>query len=191
MTKTKAANVVISMLRGVNVGGHHKIKMDALKALYEALGFGNVQTYVQSGNVVFTTDERDLARLAMRIEDGIEEQFGFRPNVILRTASDLREVIRRNPFAGRADVAPGHLIVTFLASDPGQDARDKVLTISLDPEELAFGVREHYIHFPNGMGQSKLPGAAIERALRTPGTARNWNSVTKMLEMAEKLEAAH
>jgi uncharacterized protein (DUF1697 family) len=182
-------NVVISLLRGVNVGGHHKIRMDALKTLYESLGLGNVRTFLQSGNVLFTTDEANFDRLARRIEDAIEKQFGFRPSVILRTPSELREVIRANPFAARTEINPGHLIVTFLASDPGQEARDTVLAMRLDPEELVFGVREHYIHFPNGAGQSKLPNAAIERVLRTPGTGRNWNSVTKMLELAEEIEA--
>lgn len=182
-------NVVISLLRGVNIGGHHKIGMDALKALYESLDLGNVRTWGQSGNVLFTTSGRNLGRIAQRIEDGIERQSGFRSNVILRTTSELREVIRRNPFATRPGIDPSHLIVTFLASDPGQDARDKVLAIHLDPEELVFGAREHYIHFPNGVGRSKLPTAAIERALGTPGTGRNWNSVTKMLELAEQMEA--
>ncbi len=78
--------VIISMLRGVNVGGHNKMKMDALRALYESLKLRDAQTYVQSGNVIFRTDERDMARLAKRIEDGIERKFGFRPDVILRTA---------------------------------------------------------------------------------------------------------
>lgn len=184
-----ATNIVISMLRGVNVGGHNMIKMDALRALYESLGLKNVQTYVQSGNVVFTTDKHSLDQLAKEIEDAIERQFGFRSSIILRTAAEMREVIRKNPFASRQDIEPGKLHVTFLSSDPGQDARERVLAMKIDPEELVFGIREHYIYFPNGAGQSKVP-AAMERALKTPGTARNWNSVTKMLEMAEKLETA-
>src|SRR5271169_5370505 len=91
--------VVISMLRGVNVGGHNKIKMDALRTLYESLGLRDPQTFIQSGNVIFRTEEHDLVRLARRIEDAIERRFGFRPNVIVRTASELRDVIARNPFA--------------------------------------------------------------------------------------------
>src|SRR5439155_2442145 len=93
--------VVISMLRGVNVGGHHLIKMDALRALYESLGLQDPQTYVQSGNVIFKTKEPDLARLAQQIENEIERRFSFRPGVILRTSSDLRDVIKKNPFAHR------------------------------------------------------------------------------------------
>ena len=90
--------VVISMLRGVNVGGHNLIKMDPLRALYESLGLQDPATYVQSGNVIFKTKERDVARLAPRIQNEIERRFGFRPGVILRTSSDLQDVINRTPF---------------------------------------------------------------------------------------------
>ena len=182
--------VVISMLRGVNVGGHNKIKMDALRALYESLKLRDAQTYVQSGNVIFKSDERDLARLAKRIEDGIERKFGFRPDVILRTATEMRDVVARNPFAKRRGIEPGKLLVSFLASDPGEEGREKVRQMKCDPEELRAEGRELYIYFPNGQGQSKLSGAALEKALKTPATGRNWNSVTKMLEMAERLEAS-
>src|SRR5277367_389037 len=98
--------VIISMLRGVNVGGHNKIKMDALRALYESLGLRDVQTYVQSGNVVFRSKETDHAKLARRIGDGIEKGFGFRPGVVLRTSTELREVMARNPFAPRKGIEP-------------------------------------------------------------------------------------
>jgi uncharacterized protein (DUF1697 family) len=182
--------VMISMLRGVNVGGHNKIKMDALRALYEFLKLRDAQTYVQSGNVIFSTDERDISRLAKRIEDGIERKFGFRPDVILRTAAEMRDVIARNPFAKRRGIEPGKLLVSFLASDPGEEARKKLCQMKCDPEELRVEGREVYIYFPNGMGRSKLPWAGLNKMLKTPATGRNWNSVTKMLEMAEKLEAS-
>jgi uncharacterized protein (DUF1697 family) len=99
-------------------------------------------------------------------------------------------VIARNPFAKRRRIEPSRLLVTFLAEDPGAEARDKVRSIKADPEELRVDGSELYIYFPNGIGRAKLSLAAIERALKTPGTGRNWNSVTKMLEMAEKLEAS-
>ena len=183
--------VIISLLRGVNVGGHHKIKMDALRALYESLGLRDVQTYVQSGNVIFRAERRDLTLLAKQIEDGIEKRFGFRPDAIVRTPSDFRKVVAGNPFAARRDIEPGKLLVTFLAKDPGAEARQSLLKIKTDPEELRISGRELYIYFPNGMGRSKLTGAAIEKALKTPGTARNWNTVSKLLEIAESLEASH
>ena len=182
--------VVISLLRGVNVGGHHKIKMDALRALYESLDLRDPQTYVQSGNVVFRTKERNLARLARRIEDGIEERFSFRPAVVVRTPSEWRDVIAKNPFAKRGDVEPGKLLVTFLASDPGREAQDKALQIKTDPEELRLSGRELYTYYPNGIGRSKLPPAAIEKALKTAGTGRNWNTVIQLLGIAERMETA-
>lgn len=177
------------MLRGVNVGGHNTITMDALRALYESLKLRDPQTYVQSGNVVFRTDERDLVLLARRIENGIERRFHFRPDVIVRTTSELRNVIARNPFAKRRGIEPAKLQVTFLAGDPAVEAREKVLKIKTDPEELSIIGREVYIYYPTGMGRSKLSWIAIANSLRTSGTGRNWNSVTKLLEMAEKLEA--
>jgi uncharacterized protein (DUF1697 family) len=183
-------NVVIALLRGVNVGGHHLLRMDALKVLCESLGLFNVQTYLQSGNVIFTTNDRDPDRLAIAIENAIERHCGFRCAVILRTIAELRDVLRANPFATRQGVDPGKLVVIFLAKDAGQEARDKVLAMKIEPEELRMAAREYYIYFPLGMGQSKAP-AAIAKALKVPGTGRNWNSVTKMLEMAEKLESLH
>jgi uncharacterized protein (DUF1697 family) len=181
--------VVISMLRGVNVGGHNKIRMEALRALYESLELRDPQTYVQSGNVVFRTEKGDLALLARRIEDGIETSFGFRPDVILRTSSELRDVIARNPFAARPSMDPSKLLVNFLTRDPGPEARDEVLKIKADPEELRIDGRELYIYFPNGMARPKLSWPAVERILKTPGTGRNWNTVTRLLEMAGSLEA--
>jgi uncharacterized protein (DUF1697 family) len=180
---------IISMLRAVNVGGHNKIKMDALRVLYESLKLREPQSYVQSGNVVFKTDERDLVRLTKKIENAIEGTFGFRPDVVLRTSSDLRDVVAKNPFAKRRDIEPGRLQVHFLASDPGAEARANVLKLKTDPEELCVYGRELFIYFLNGMGKSKLSWAAVNKALKTPGTCRNWNTVTKLLEMAESLEA--
>jgi uncharacterized protein (DUF1697 family) len=181
--------VIVSLLRGVNIGGHHKIKMDALRALYQSLGLRDPQTYVQSGNVVFKSAQRNLDLVAKRIEEGIERRFGFRPSVFVRTPSELRDVIARNPFATRRGLEPRKLAVTFLATDAGKEVRDRVLAIQTDPEELWFLDRELYIYFPNGMGRSKLP-ALLERTLKTPGTSRNWNTVTKLLEIAEGMEAA-
>src|ERR1700680_1303107 len=129
--------VIISMLRGVNVGGNNMIKMDALRALYESLKLRDPHTYVNSGNVVFKTDERDLGLLARRIENGIERSFHFRPGVIVRTTSELRDAIARNPFAARRGIEPGKLLVTFLANDPTAEAREKVLKIKTEPEELS------------------------------------------------------
>jgi uncharacterized protein (DUF1697 family) len=181
--------VVISILRGVNVGGHNQIKMDALRGLYESLGLRDAQTYVQSGNVVFRTDAKNITPLAKQIEDAIERTFGFRPSVILRTPAELREVIARNPFAKRSGIDASKLLVTFLAIAPSPEARDEVLKIKTGPEEIQIDGRHLYVYFPDGMGRSKV-WPAIEKALSKSGTGRNWNTVTKLLEIAETLEGS-
>jgi uncharacterized protein (DUF1697 family) len=178
------------MLRGVNLGGHHKIKMDALRVLCESLKFEDPRTYVQSGNVIFRTKEKNSPALARKIQKAIEGAFGFGPEVILRTPDELRKAIRTNPFAARRDIEPGKLLLTFLAADPGPEAQATLLTLKSYPEELHLKGRDLYIYFPNGAGKSKLPWSSVEKLFKTTGTARNWNSVTKMLAIAEELEAA-
>ena len=116
--------VVISMLRGINLGTHNRIKMEDLRNLCDSLKLRNAQTYVQSGNVVFRTNEKDLVKLARRMEQGIERSFGFRTDNILRTPAEMRDVITRSPFAGRPNLDPAKLLVSFLASEPSADARD-------------------------------------------------------------------
>jgi uncharacterized protein (DUF1697 family) len=182
--------VVVSMLRGINLAQHKRIKMDALRALYESLGLRDPQTYVQSGNVIFKTGERSLAAVRKRIEEAIQQSFGFHADVILRTTSELRDVIARNPFATRSGIEPKKLLVTFFASDTSAEARTKVLQIKAGPEELRIEGRELYVYYPIGMGRSRLTPAMIERAAGTSGTARNWNTVKNLLEIAEKMEAA-
>jgi uncharacterized protein (DUF1697 family) len=181
--------VVIAMLRGVNLGPHNRIKMDALRDLCGSIDLHNAQTYVQSGNIVFRTKERNLAALAKKIQAAIEKKFGFRSEVILRTTPEMRAVVARNPFAILKDIEPGKLLVDFLASAPGSEARTSVLAIKTDPEKLYVEGRELYIYFPDGVGRSKLSWSRLEKILKTPGTARNWNSVTKLLAMAEEMEA--
>ena len=182
--------VIVAMLRGVNLGAHNRIKMDALRDLCGSLDLLDVQTYVQSGNIVFRTKERNLSALAKKIRSGIEKKFGFNPEIILRSTSDLRNVIAKNPFAEMKDIEPGKLLVDFLSSEPSTDACKSVRAIKTDPETLHIDGREMYIYFPNGAGRSKLSWPALEKILKTPGTARNWNSVTKLLAMAEELEAS-
>jgi uncharacterized protein (DUF1697 family) len=182
--------VIISMLRGVNLGAHKRIKMDELKALYQSLKLCDPQTYVQSGNVIFKTDEKDIAVLAKRIEKAIEKKFGFGCDVVLRTTAELRNVVAKNPFANRRSIEPSKLLVTFLAGDPGEEARVKVRAIKAAPDELWIEGCEVYVYFPNGAGRPTLAWPTIPKILQVSGTARNWNSVVHMLEIAEKMEKA-
>jgi uncharacterized protein (DUF1697 family) len=180
--------VQISMLRGVNVGPHNRIKMDVLRATYEALGLEDPRTYVQSGNVIFRTKEKSTKKLATKIQDAIEKGFKFRPAVIVRTIDELRQAIAATPFDARRNLHPGKILVTFLADHPLPEAAARLATLKSFPEEIHLIGRELYIYFPDGAGKSKLPWSQVEKLLKVNGTARNWNSVRAILEIAEAME---
>src|SRR5438477_10777304 len=181
--------IIISMLRAVNLAKHNRLKMDALRDLYTSLKLQSPQTYLQSGNVIFETRERNLDLVAKRIQSGIENKFKCTTEIILRTTEELRSVVADNPFAKRSDIEPSKLLVFFLASDPGDKARETLRKEKFSPEELHVRDRELYIYFPTGQGRSKLPWPRINKILNTPGTGRNWNSVLNMLEIAERFES--
>ena len=180
---------IIAMLRGVNVGGHNPISMRALRAFCGSLDLQGAQTYVQSGNVVFRSKDRNLSTLAKRFEVAFEKKFAFRAPLVLRTAAEMRTVIANNPFATRKEIEPGKLHVIFLTEELSPEARKQLEATKVGPEELKSGPREVYVYYPTGMGKSKLP-PLLDRILKKTGTARNWNSVTALLEMADKLEGS-
>jgi uncharacterized protein (DUF1697 family) len=182
--------VAIAMLRGVNVGGHRKLSMEALRSVFADLGMRSVQTYIQSGNVVFEDDAKDPLSLARRLEDGIQDTFGFKSDVIVRTTAELRKVIATNPFAA-AKFEPSRLLAVFMASAPARQVRDQILALPCEPEEMHVKGRELYIYYPDGMARPKIPLARFEKLLQCPTTGRNWNTVNKLLAMAETLEAQH
>lgn len=162
--------------------------MDALRSVYESLGLEDPRTYVQSGNIIFRAKEKNLVQLAGKIQDAIEKKCKCRPEVILRTTDELRKAVSATPFADRPELEPGKILVTFLATEPPKEARANLAKFEDYPEELHLKGRELYIYFPNGAGKSKLPWSSVEKFLKVTGTARNWNSVTKMLAMAEEME---
>ena len=176
------------MLRGVNLGQHNRIKMDDLRALYESLRLENPQSYVQSGNVIFRTKEKNGPQLAKKIQGAIQKKFGCCPEVILRTPDEMRKAIAANPFPERTKVEPAKVLVTFLAAQPPREAEDNLEKLKGFPEELHLHGRELYIYFPNGAGRSKLPWSAVDKLLKVTGTARNWNSVQAILEIAQEME---
>jgi uncharacterized protein (DUF1697 family) len=181
--------VVIAMLRGVNVGGHHKLSMESLRKHCTGFGLEAVQTYIQSGNLVFR-DSGDPSTLTQRLEGGIEAKFGFRPPVVLRTAPEMRKTIAKNPFAGRSGIDPSRLLVLFMAASPARAALKQVLAMPCEPEELRASGRELYIYYSEGMARPKIPLVRIEKTLQCASTGRNWNTVLKLAAMAEALEAS-
>lgn len=180
--------VWICLLRGVNLGPHNRIKMDALCRLCESLKLERPRTYVQSGNVIFRTGEKNATLLATRIQTAIEKAFGFRPDVVLRTIGEMRDTISSNPFAGRKNIEPGKLLVTFLTAEPSKEATRSIAGLRGYREELHLKGRTLYIYFPDGVGRSKLPWSKVDKLVGVAGTARNWNSVGRLLELAEEIE---
>ena len=183
-----AVQSFICLIRGVNVGGNKLLKMDALRTLCEAIGVTGPKTYLQSGNVVFRSS-LDRSVLAKRIEDGIRKATGFEAKVILRTASEMRAVIAANPFTTGPQPDPRAFLVAFLGGEIGKDARTLLSRLKIDSEELHFGSHELYLYLPDGIAGSKLSNALTEKKLGVNVTARNWNTVSALLEMAEELSS--
>jgi uncharacterized protein (DUF1697 family) len=165
----------IGFIRGINVGGNKLLPMASLKASCESAGLTDVRTYLQSGNVIFRSTRKDPARL-------IEEALDLDVKVVVRTAAELQKVVAANPFASVGNTSL--LIVMFLSDEPSKEAQAALRAAHAGPEEIRFAGRELYLYYPNGMGRSKLTNAVIERKLGVTATARNWNTVTKLLELA-------
>jgi len=170
----------IAFLRAINVGGNNLIKMSDLRDLLAGLGLEDVKTHLQSGNAVFNARSKDRKKLAGEISDAIHQAHGHRPEVILRTPDELRRALDRVPFDASAN--PSLVLINFLAdaADP-EGAKD--LAAYEGPEVVAVHGSEVYIHYPEGIGRSKLNRVPMEKMLGTRGTARNLNTVRKLLEM--------
>lgn len=162
------------MLRGINVEGRAKVGMADLRAVFESLGFDDVGTYIQSGNVVFGSAK---AVKPAAIEERIAAELGVEPSVLVRTAEEMAAVVQGNPFVG-ADVATLH--VTFLAETP----KATVEVPAGQPDELAVVGREVFLRCPNGYGRTKVNNTFLEKKLGVAATTRNWRTVTTLADMA-------
>ena len=181
--------VYSALLRAVNVGGRN-MNMAELRSLCNSLGFTSTQTLLQSGNLAFTTSISDPAQVAQQLEQAIEAQFGYFSKVFIRSTADLRDILVRNPFPRQASEDPAHLVVMFCAAELDPADIDALKASYSGPEAIQPGGRELYIYYPAGIGRSKLTNVLLEKKLNTAGTARNWNSVSKLLALAEQVEAS-
>jgi uncharacterized protein (DUF1697 family) len=165
----------IALLRAVNVGGTGKLSMAELKEICIAAGFKKVQTYIASGNVVFES-KASPTKAKSDLEAGLLAFAGKPLRVAIRTASEMAEVLRANPFP---EAAPSHTVAIFLDEPPPSDALDHA--VGAKGEKMRLGAREIYIHFGAGMGTSRLKIPAAKT-----GTARNMNTIRKLADMASK-----
>jgi uncharacterized protein (DUF1697 family) len=175
----------VALLRSVNVAGHGRIAMDELRASFEALGYTGVTTYIQTGNVLFSTASKSESALAATIEQRLAEDFGDSPAVLLRSVSDLRRVGASSRYAkAGADKARHH--VTFLATIPSKAALDALNLPPSGRDELVVDGKEVYVHTPDGYANTKYTGTFLERRLGVVSTTRNWNTVSKLRELADR-----
>jgi len=176
----------ISMLRGINVGGQKRVKMADLKIVYESLGFINVKTYIQSGNVIFESTTSNVGKFKRNIEHNIEKAFGFYVSVIIRSKEEFESIIKRNPFVIQGSAEDDtKLLVTFLTDAPPESIAKTVQQFVTKPEGLVVRGKEIYLHCPNGYGKSKLSNSFLERKLSVTATTRNWKTVKKLYELSK------
>ncbi|WP_405175528.1 DUF1697 domain-containing protein [Paenibacillus sp. FSL H8-0261] len=173
----------IALLRGINVGGNKIIKMLDLKAMFQTLGFENVRTYIQSGNVVFESDEGSESLLTGVIERKIHEVFGFEVSVIIRTLAEMENVIANDPFQLSEPEEFKRWYVTFLPAEPSAEVLDKLRTYENGPDKVRFVGREMYVLYEVSVSQSPLFKVPFDRILGMTLTARNWNTVNKLVTM--------
>jgi uncharacterized protein (DUF1697 family) len=174
----------IAMLRGINVSGQKKMKMDRLRESFEALGFAQVRTYVQSGNVIFHATRSSLTDLSRKAEERIRSDFGFSVSVISRTSGEISKTIQGNPFLKKPGIDSSKLYVTFLSQVPMPAVLKKLDTWTAEPDEFRYCGREIYLYCPNGYGRTKLSNNAFERVLSVAATTRNWKTVNKLHEIS-------
>lgn len=175
--------VHVAMLRGINVGGHKKIKMDQLRFSFEQLGFEHVQTYIQSGNVVFKSAKASPAALCKKIEAKIVDDFGHSVSVVVRTADEMQQVITGNPFLKQKGIDPEKLHVMFLSREPGADAVKQVASLTKGMEQVRCVGQELYLYLPNGVSESFVMKKPVDRLLGVVTTMRNWKTVNTIHQM--------
>lgn len=174
----------VALLRAVNVGGSSQVRMDDLRALLVEMGYSEVQSILQSGNLIFRAAPSDDEKIEHRLETAIGKRLGLATEVFVRSSGELRRIVEDNPFPTEAQVDPAHLTVAFLKEAPGLKAWLALRSAIHGPERVESSGRQGYIVYPDGIGRSRLTPPLIERSLGTRATSRNWNTVTKLDALA-------
>jgi uncharacterized protein (DUF1697 family) len=176
-------NKHVALLRGVNVGGANKLAMSELKAIFENSGCSEVETIIQSGNVVFAAPQAVVRELAAIVGAQTRERFGLETPVILRSAGEMQAILENNPFL-RSGVDPAQLHVMCLAAPPEGELVAALDPLRSPPDEFLVRNKDIYLRLPNGVARSKLTNAYYDKALRTIGTTRNWRTMTRLCAAA-------
>ena len=172
----------VALLRGINVGGKNKLPMKVLAEIFSRAGCSNVQTYIQSGNVVFTAPSADSARLGGLITAEIAKRFEIRVPVVLRTVEEMSQAVSNNPFLKKG-VSENELHVLFLADLPDPGSVALLDPNRSPPDTFEVRGREVYLRLPNGVANSKLTNNYFDSKLATTSTGRNWRTITKLVEL--------
>lgn len=180
-------DVMIALLRGINVGGHNLIPMAGLRAACLALGFERVETYIQSGNLVLSTP-RPAPEVETLIERAVLDAFGHSIDVVARSADDWARLVAANPFPEAAASDPKHLMVLPGKTSPPPGAEDALRERAVAGEQIRVAGGSAWIHYPDGSARSKLSPTLLNRLLGGPVTARNWTTSVKLQQMARAAE---
>ncbi len=175
--------IQIALLRGINLGSRNRVAMPELREMCEGLGHADVRTLVQSGNVVLDAKTKPAAT-AKAIGKALKGELGIEVPVVVRSRAQMRKVVDANPF-GEHTGKPKLLLVTFLSEKPAKRVVDGFDPADFEPERFEVAGREVYSWHPGGMQRSKLGRALVDKRLGVVATNRNWNTVTKLVEMAE------
>lgn len=176
----------ITMLRGINMTGHNAIKMTKLTDLFRQIGYNDAETYIQSGNIVFTCHNGNIDDVSSGIRKAILSEFNLNIAVITRTSDEMKKIISTNPFLEEPGFDPSKMAVLFLEIMPSDAQILKVADIDYPPDKFHINDSEIYVYCPNGFGKTKLYTNFFEAKMKVTGTARNWRTVNKLLEMADK-----
>lgn len=179
----------VALLRGINVGGHRKLPMSDLKKLLSKLDLSHIETYIQSGNAVFSGSEKlSETALANQITEAIFNQFGFDVPVIVFDANYLIKLINNNPYLKLADVDSNFLHITFFNKEPEYGVKHSLDTSTFLPDQFSLTSKAAYLYTPGGYGNTKLSNQLFEQKLKIQSTTRNWKTCIKLMEMVNSLD---
>ena len=176
--------IYVAFLRGINVGGHKKIKMADLRIIFERLGHNDVKTYIQSGNVIFKSDVDDRSNLEKRISEAIKINYGFEVPVLVKTRTELNNILKNNPYSDPEELAANKIYFVLLKDIPAKEDIETTSTIIFDNESFRITAACVYLRYALGAGKAKCTSNFFETKLKVISTSRNYRTMTKLIELS-------